>query len=162
MIDYEKIRNNAAQFQSLTSLSVAEFDLLHEDFSGVYARWIEKYTLSGKPRTRRYSERHQGDNVFTTELKQFFILKYMKENKLQESLAAEFDMTQSMANKWIHVLLPLLEKALRAHQAERQGGLLAEKLDKDGQYSADCTVRTVQRDSYDQELFFDGKKKHIQ
>lgn len=161
MVNYEKIRENASQFLSLTSLSVSEFDMLYEEFAYNYGKWIRKFTLDGKPRVRAYKERGEGMDLFTTELKFFFILKYMKENKLQESLAAEFDMEQSMANKWIHILLPIVEKTLRPYQATRQGVFVSSQMEKEGQYIADCTVRTVQRDSYVQELFFDGKKKPI-
>ena len=162
MINYEKIRENESQFLSLTSLSVSEFDLLYEDFAYSYGKWIRKFTLNGQPRLRKYKERSEKMEAFSTEMKFFFMLKYLKENKLQESLAAEFDMTQDMANKWIHILLPIVEKILRPYQATRQGVFLSESMAKDQQYIADCTVRTVQRDSYAQELFFDGKKKTIQ
>ncbi len=162
MINYAKIRENETQFLSLTSLRVWEFDLLYESFYGAYMKKIRKFTLEGKPRLRAYKERNKGADVFTVELKLFFILKYMKENRLQESLASEFDMEQSIANKWIHYLLPVLEKSLVEYQANRQGSFVSEQMDKEGQYVGDCTVRTVQRDSYAQELFFDGKKKPIQ
>ena len=48
---------------------------------------------------------------------------------------------------------------MKPYFATRQGIFLSEQMDKDQQYLADCTVRTVQRDSYAQEIFYDGKKK---
>ena len=94
-MNYSKIRNNTKQFKALTSFSVEDFDELLSLFSPVCNHYIERYNLDGSVRRRKYAPRAQ-DQLSTTEEKLFFILYYLKQNPLQEALAATFDLAQDM------------------------------------------------------------------
>ena len=48
----------------------------------------------------------------TTADKQLFILTYVKQNPIQEVQGQLFGMSQSNANKWIHLLHAVLNQAL--------------------------------------------------
>jgi hypothetical protein len=157
-MNYEKIRSNPKQFQALTSLSVDEFDDLLRHFAPLWASWIRHFTLGGKPRKRRYSAKSDQIPASDAE-KLFFILYYHKNNPLQEALAAFFNMEQDMANKLIHILMPLLEKSLSQWKPESNPQRLDSRLEQGGYYAADCTERRVQRDAHDQEHYYSGKKK---
>jgi hypothetical protein len=108
---YTTIRNNPKQFLALTSLTTEEFDGLLPIFSSHWSSWIRHFTLSGKPRQRRYSPKSDKLKLSDEEML-FLILYYHKNNPLQEAIAASFDMTQDLANKLIHILMPLLNKSL--------------------------------------------------
>lgn len=72
-------------------------------------------------------------------------------------MAASFDLDTGMANKWVHILSPILEKSLTSYKtatkiqdANFEGGTT---------YLIDGIERTIQRDTYEQEKFYSGKKK---
>lgn len=157
-MDYEKIRLNTAQFLSLTSLSIDEFDELLLLFSLEWDTFINKKTLNGKVRLRKYRPR-QREVLADTAHKLFFILTYFKHNSVQEMLAASFGLTQDMCNKWIHILSPLVEKSLKKYQASRNSAALEEKLCESDTYLIDATERPIERPKTDQETYYSGKKK---
>lgn len=157
-MNYKKIRKNAKSFKALTSISVEEFDELLPLFSSAWQSFIEKYNLSGSIRLRKYVPKAE-DQLATVAQKLFFILYLFKNNPLQEALAASFDLSQDMANKWIHILTPIFEKATKAYQIERKAVKIDHQLCRGDTYIADATERPIQRDSYDQAHFYSGKKK---
>jgi hypothetical protein len=71
----------------------------------------------------------------------------MKNNPLQETLAERFDMSQSMTNKWVHVLMPLLRKALSKHEPAEK----AAAADFSAPVIMDVTERRIQRPRHDQQ-----------
>lgn len=157
-MNYEKIRSNAKQFKALTSLTVEEFDGLFRQFSPLWSSWIRHFTLGGKPRVRKYSPK--SDQIpFDDREKLFFILYFHKNNPLQEALAGSFGMDQDMANKLIHILLPILEKSLAKWRPETNAQRVDMVLKPNEYYAGDCTERRVQRDAHDQEHYYSGKKK---
>jgi hypothetical protein len=117
-MDYNKIREKDKQFLSLTSLTVPEFDALLPRFEYHWERFINKFTLSGKVRKKKYVPRAI-EGLLSIEEKLFFILTYLKNNPLQEFHAASFNLEQDMCNKWIHLLSPIVSKALEEHKAAR-------------------------------------------
>lgn len=157
-MNYNKIRNNPVQFKALTSLNVEDFDELLPLFVSKWRSYIENYTFSGKIRQRKYSPK-QEDGLITDAEKLFFILYYQKNNPLQEALAASFDLKQDMANKWVHVLTPLLAKALKNFTPTSDAHKVNEQMHENETYLMDATERPVQRDTYEQEEFYSGKKK---
>ncbi len=152
----KKSRQNLPRFQSLTSLTVSEFDDLLPYFSANWSHFIERYNLDGTPRLRAYSPRN-GQQLPTIAHKLFFILLYQKNNLLQEFLAASFDLDTGMANKWIHVLSPILEKSLAANKAPTK--TQEADFQENTTYLIDGIERQIQRDTYCQEDFYSGKKK---
>jgi len=68
--------------------------------------------MEGKPRTgRRYSQ-YANCPLPSAEDRLLFILSYLKVAALQVAHGALFGMTQSNANKWIHVLLVVPHQTL--------------------------------------------------
>ena len=156
MTSYEKARTNNRQFNSLTSLSVEQFDILLPIFESKWENFIEKYNLDGTPRMRKYVPKNEAQltNVWD---KLFFILFYKKTNSLQEVMAFQFDLDVSMANKWIHILSPILDKSLEKYAPPSD----IQKVDFQpfGEYIIDGTECPIQRDSYNQKEHYSGKKK---
>jgi hypothetical protein len=107
-----KERDKAYRILDLTSLTVEEFEQLVEPFESAFVRHMNEWTMEGLPRTgRRYSQ-YASCPLPTPEDRLLFILLYLKVASLQVAHGALFDMTQSNANKWIHVLLPVLHQTL--------------------------------------------------
>lgn len=156
MILYEKARTNARQFKAVTSLSIEKFDILLSTFEAKWLDFIEKYNLDGTPRMRKYVPKNEVQ-LSTVAEKLFFILYYKKNNSLQESLALQFDLETSMANKWIHILTPILTKSLQKYIPKDNLEDVDFQIDEN--YIIDGTEYPIQRDTYDQETFYSGKKK---
>jgi hypothetical protein len=157
-MNYFKIRENNKQFLALTSLNVSEFDEILPRFELHWDEFIQRYKLDGSPRYRTYTPKDkEGLNSISEKL--FFIMYYQKNNPLQEALAASFDIEQGMANKWIHVLTPLLKKALKDYDAARDLNQLKPKLLPNQTYIADATDREIQRPKYNQQESYSGKHK---
>lgn len=155
-MNYEKSRLNLPRFLSLTSLTVSEFDELLPYFEANWLTFIERYNLDGTVRLRAYSPRNESQ-LPSVAHKLFFILLYQKNNLLQEFLAASFDLDTGMANKWIHVLSPILEKSLARYKAP--SNIQEADLETGETYLIDGIERTIQRDTYHQTDFYSGKKK---
>jgi len=73
---------------------------------------FEYKTLKGAYHQRKYSPR-KTEYLPTNADKLFFILIYLKNNPLQEHHAAAFGLTQDMANKWIHLLINILDVTIQ-------------------------------------------------
>lgn len=157
-MNYTEIRKNEKSFKALTSYTVTEFDSLLPYFETELNRYLENYTLNGKKRTRRYTPKAE-KQLPTVADKLFFVLYYLKNNPTQESLAFAFDVPQDMCNKWIHILCPLLSKALKTYQAEENYKKACHKAEEHETVIIDATEREVQRDKYEQEQYYSGKKK---
>jgi hypothetical protein len=157
-MNYSKIRTDTKQFKALTSMSIEEFDRLLPRFEAEWEHFIEHYTLSGKPRQRKYAPKEK-EGLTTASDKLFFILYYLKNNPLQEALAASFSLEQEVAHQWIHLLEALLKKALKAYAPERNSIKVNEQLQAGQPYLLDAMERAIPRDTYQQEEFFSGKKK---
>ena len=103
--------------------------------------------------------------------KLLFILTYVKQNPIQEVQGQLFGMSQSNANKWIHLLHAVLNHAL-AHQellpartADELAVMLARQTDEGCPHVPpfwhDGTERPIHRpaDPEDQQDYYSGKKK---
>jgi hypothetical protein len=113
MLRYHEEQTKADRILDLTSLTVDEFAQLVEPFDAAFVRYMRDWTMEGKPRTgRRYSQ-YATCPLPSPEDRLLFILSYLKVAALQVAHGALFGMTQSNANKWIHVLLPVLAQTLR-------------------------------------------------
>ena len=153
---YQKARKNERQFKALTSLTIDQFDKLLPIFTIKWHSFIEKFNLDGTPRCRKYAPKNETQLPSIAE-KLFFILYYKKTNSLQEVVALQFDIDVSMVNKWIHVLSPILEKALEKFIPNSTIEL--SDFQENETYIVDATERPIQRDTYDQKTFYSGKKK---
>lgn len=112
MLRYQDIKTKAYRILDLTSLTVDEFEQLVPPFEAAFVRYMRDWTMEGKPRSgRRYSQ-YTSCPLPTPEDRLLFILSYLKVAALQVAHGAMFEMSQSNANKWIHVLLPVLHQTL--------------------------------------------------
>jgi hypothetical protein len=112
MLRYADIKEKAYRVGDLTSLTVDEFEQLVEPFETAFVRHMAAWTMEGLPRSgRRYSQ-YANCPLPTPEDRLIFILSYLKVAALQVAHGALFGLSQSNANKWIHVLLPVLHQTL--------------------------------------------------
>lgn len=140
---------------ALTSLSVEQFDALLPIFECKWEDFIEKFNLDGTPRMRKYVPKNE-NQLPTMADKLFFILFYQKTNSLQEVVASYFELDVSMVNKWIHILSPILDKSLEKYAPKSR---IEDVNFKNGEtYLADGSERPIQRDTYQQEEYYSGKK----
>lgn len=112
MLRYQNEKGKANRILDLTSLTVEEFEQLVEPFDTAFVRHMTNWTMEGRPRTGRSYSQYANCPLPSPHDRLLFILSYLKVAALQVVHAALFDMTQSNANKWIHVLLPVLHQTL--------------------------------------------------
>jgi DDE superfamily endonuclease len=113
---YEEVIQHAGSLRSLTGLTAAEFQALLPHFEQALGTYMHDRTIDGQPRTSRRYSTYNTCPLPTIADKLLFILTYFKQHPIQEVQGQLFGMSQSNANKWIHVLHPVLNQAL-ANQA---------------------------------------------
>ena len=109
---YQDEKTKAYRILDLTSLTVDEFEQLVPRFDAAFVRHMRDWTMEGKPRTARAYSPYANTPLPTAEDRLLFLLSYLKVAALQVAHGALFNMSQSNANKWIHVLLPVLHQTL--------------------------------------------------
>jgi len=112
MPSYEEVTQRAGSLRSLTGLTEAEFQALLPHFEQAFVTYMHDRTIDGQPRTGRRYSTYGTCPLPTIADKLLFILTYLKQNPIQEVQGQLFGMSQSNANKWIHVLHPVLNQAL--------------------------------------------------
>jgi len=112
MVRYQEIKTKAYRILDLTSLTVDEFEQLVPAFDDAFVQHMREWTIEGKPRTARRYSQYSTCPLPTPENRLLFILSYLKVAALQVAHGAMFEMSQSNANKWIHVLLSVLHQTL--------------------------------------------------
>jgi hypothetical protein len=162
MLTYDKLKLNRRKFLALTGLTPKEFELLLPAFQRAYAR---RY-----PRNQTVRQRKPGGgrkpSLDSPEQQLLFALVYLKTYPLQALLGEVFDLSQSRANRWIHQLLPVLQRALkdvgvRPARAPRQFARHERRTGKPLDLIIDGTDRRRQRpkNPEKQALFYSGRKK---
>jgi hypothetical protein len=112
MPSYEEVTQCAGSLRSMTGLTEAEFQALLPHFEQAFMTYMQDRTIDGQPRTSRRYSTYGTCPLPTMADKLLFILTYLKQNPIQEVQGQLFGMSQSNANKWIHVLHPVLNQAL--------------------------------------------------
>jgi Helix-turn-helix of DDE superfamily endonuclease len=112
MPTYEEVTQRAGSLRSLTGLTEAEFQGLLPHFEQAFVTYMHNRTIDGHPRTSRRYSTYDTCPLPTIADKLLFILTYLKQHPIQEVQGQLFGMSQSNANKWIHVLHPVLNQAL--------------------------------------------------
>ena len=105
-MDIEKLLQNDRQFLALTSLYPLEFEELLLPFSERWRQFFKYHTLRGKRRIKPLWSKTLDvptPTLPTAVDKLFFILYFFKNNHLQASLAAQFEMNQGHVSRWIKV-----------------------------------------------------------
>src|SRR5499433_1984898 len=111
---FTDVQSRPTEFLDLTSLTLDEFQLLVSPFETAFHARMVAWRLDGKPRSARQFSIYKNCPLPTPEDRLLFILTYLKTYALQVMHGRLFGMSQSKANQWIHVLLPVLLAALRA------------------------------------------------
>lgn len=165
MFSYSVVKDRPELMLAMTGLTREEFEELLPYFQRAWDEYIQKEYREREERQRQYGGGPRATTLVLTEDKLLFILYYFKVYPLQEILAFEFDMAQSTANEWIHILSEILKRALD------QGGYLPErnpkevktilKAEDESEYGIDGTERRRQRptEEDEQKKYYSGKKK---
>src|SRR5262245_6474891 len=112
MPSYEEVTQRAGSLRSMTGLTEAEFMALLPHFEQALVVYMQDRTIDGHPRTSRRYRAYANCPLPTIADKLLFILTYLKQNPIQEVQGQLFGMSQSNANKWIHLLHPVVNHAL--------------------------------------------------
>jgi hypothetical protein len=96
----------------MTGLTEEEFTTLRPHFERAFVAYLQHRTIDGQPRTSRRYSSYDTCPLPTMADKLLFILTYVKQNPIQEVQGQLFGMSQSNANKWIHLLHAVLNQAL--------------------------------------------------
>src|SRR2546425_918318 len=110
---FADLQSRPTEFLDFTSLTLDEFQQLVPPFEAAFQAHMAVWRLDGKPRTARQFAVYSNCPLPTPEDRLLFILAYIKTYALQVVQGRLFGMVQSKANRWIHVLLPVLLAALR-------------------------------------------------
>ena len=137
MTRYETLKDRPKRFLSLTGHTLEEFSALLPSFSKRFLEFVEIQTLDGKPRKKRRYTLYKNSCLPTHEDQLLFILIYLRKAMTQDVLGELFDMSQPVANKWIHRLLPVLNSALADLEALPSRESVGSSVDASTQPSTD-------------------------
>ena len=113
MTRYETLKNKPKRFLSLTGYTLEEFSALAPYFSKRFLASVETKTLEGKDRKKRRYTHYKNNCLPSLEDKLLFILIYLRQETMTQDVLGElFGTSQPVANKWIHRLLPIVNRAL--------------------------------------------------
>jgi len=137
MTRYETLKDKPKRFLSLTGYTPEEFSALLPSFSKRFLEFVETQTLDGKRRKKRRYTLYKNSCLPTQEDMLLFILIYLRKAMTQDVLGELFGMSQPVANKWIHRLLPVLNHALADLGALPSRETVASTFDAPAQSSTD-------------------------
>ncbi len=112
MLRYQQIADNEKKLLAMTSLTRQEFEDFIPIFTESFLAYLEDQTIEGYERIGKPYRTYTNSPLPTFEDKLLFILVYLKQHPTQEVQGALFGMSQSNANKWIHLLHAVLNRAL--------------------------------------------------
>ena len=138
MTRYETLKDKPKRFLSLTGYTLEEFSALLPSFSKRFLAFVETQTLDGERRKKRRYTLYKNSCLPSHADQLVFILIYLRKAMTQDVLGELFGMSQPVANKWIHRLLPVLNSALADLEALPSRGTVASSVDASTQPSTDC------------------------
>ena len=115
MLRYAHIASKEKDFLAMTGYTTQEFVALLPQFQKSYDEYLTQYTIEGYERTGPVPASYHNSPLPTMEDKLLFILVFLKQNPTQTLHGYLFGMSQTNANKWIHLLQIVLNRALDAH-----------------------------------------------
>jgi hypothetical protein len=115
MLRYEHIADKEKDLLAMTGYTKQEFTALLASFQQSYDEYLRTNTIEGYERVGQIPKSYHNSPLPTIEDKLLFILVYLKQNPTQTLHGYLFGMSQSNANKWIHVLHAVLNRALKQH-----------------------------------------------
>ena len=110
MLSYTKIQNKPRVLQSLTGLTVAEFESLLVSFDGAWQAYVEANYIN-QARLRSYGGGRK-PHLNNIQDKLLFILVYFRLYPTQEVQGFLFGIGQPQAHEWVHKLTQVLNQAL--------------------------------------------------
>src|ERR671938_222562 len=113
MVRYANVVGQKDRVRALTGLNPVEFADLVPAFAHAFEAAMEHRTIEGYDRVNRRYSTYKNSPLPTIEDKLLFILVHLKQNCTQEVQGRLFGMRQSVANKWLHLLRPILHDALQ-------------------------------------------------
>ena len=155
MISYDTVRQRPDQFLACTGFTVDEFDILFRSFLDAWDEYRKKTSVNsggGNPKLPKVID------------KLFFMLFYYKVYPIQAAMGVIFGMSQSQVCTWIHILSPVVQRALGIEKClpERNPRKLKEALEACAlhDFIIDGTERERQRpsDPSEQRDFYSGKQ----
>ena len=111
---YDTLANRPDEVLAFTSLTSDEFDHLLTDFENAFQDHMRQWRLDGKLRLARSYVTYANCPLPSPADRLLFILAYLKTYSLQVVHGRLFGMSQSEANQWIHVLLPVMQATLQS------------------------------------------------
>lgn len=116
MLRYTDIADHETQMLDLTSLTCEEFTTLVTPFEAAFQERMQKWTMTGRPRTQRSFSVYTNCPLPTPEDRLLFVLSYLKHAPRQAYHGAMFGLIQSSVSTWLNILIPVLQTALRTAQ----------------------------------------------
>ena len=163
MLSYTKIQNKPRVLQSLTGLTVAEFESLLVSFDGAWQAYVEANYIN-QARLRSYGGGRK-PHLNNIQDKLLFILVYFRLYPTQEVQGFLFGIGQPQAHEWVHKLTQVLNQALGYNKQlpEREPSRLEAVLNQcpSMEFIIDGTERRLNRpkDKEAQKEYYSGKKK---
>ena len=165
MTNYQNLKTKPTKFLSLTGYTLEEFSALLPHFSTRFLEAVQTKTLDGNKRKKRSYSSYKNSPLPSIEDKLLFILIYLRKAMTQDVLGELFGVQQPVANKWIHRLLPVLNRALAdlGELPAREIKPLRVEHTPKPLYFHDATERPINRpkDPQDQKTYYSGKKNSI-
>lgn len=162
-MNYDELSGKPKQFLAMTGYTVEEFENLLPHFKIEFDGELNTKTLTGKCRAKRRHSGYKNSPLPGVQDNLLFILIYLKQGMTQEALAAQFGMHQPDANRRIHFLHPILNRALAVigELPVRNVSFFDLGDERKKIFLHDGTERPIVRpkDREDQKLYFSGKKK---
>ena len=164
VLSYQSLQNKPRIFQSLTGMSLSEFEDLLPSFEQAWQAYVQEHHIQGKTRQRSYGGGRRGQLRADCD-KLLFILVYFRLYPTQAVQGYLFGMGQPQANEWVHKLSGVLNQALGYEKQlpERDARKLEALLNECPvlEFVIDGTDRQVNRpkDKEQRKKFYSGKRK---
>ena len=112
MLRYSAICTDDREFLAMTGMTVHEFNELLPYFHDCFDVYLQTTTIDGYEREYRRYTPYRNRTFQTPADMLLFILIYLKQYPTQTMLGRLFGMKQPHANRWIHLVHPVLNGAL--------------------------------------------------
>lgn len=163
MTNYAKLSRKPKQFLALTGYNLEEFQALLPEFEQSFMKHMQEHTLTGEKRQKRQFVDYKNSPLPTSADKLVFILTYLRKATTQDIFGEVFGMSQPIANKWIHTLLPCLNQSLAelGELPAREANDLDFPEEQGQVFFQDGAERPIQRpkEKEAQRTYYSGKKK---
>lgn len=163
MISLSQAKRSDRLMKATTSLTVAEFEALAQQFAPLWEGLQAQQTVEGTPRQRQPGGGRKGA-LDTAEVKLFFILFYYKAYPTQDLMGLLFGFTQGQVSDWVRRLTAAVGLLLPLHKPARQVRELRDLLAREPalqEVIVDGTERRLPRPTHAgrQRRYYSGRKK---